>query len=182
MRAGRLDTPADLLRLDADVRPCVVDWIWVGIRAKDSGDVQAPSGLRNPGKVEVRAWWDERLQIGRYLRAGSRLLLIDSVRDVTGGRAEAVITCSELVGLPAEYRPQEGVPVPCRAHLTHEAPYRDELGQVTDYRTRAEVALIEVGRPQVDDQIVIDGARYSVIAYADETDDGVVRGLWLERV
>jgi len=56
------------------------------------------------------------------------------------------------------------------------------MGQVTEYRTKAEVALIEVGRPQVDDQLVIDGARYSVIAYADETDDGVVRGLWLETV
>ncbi len=182
MRAGRLDTPADLLRLDADVRPCVVDWLWIGIRAKEAGDVQAPSGLRNPGKVEVRAWWDDRLQIGRYLRAGGRLLLIDSVRDVTGDRAEAVITCSELVGLAGQYRPQDGIPVSCRVHLTHEAPYRDEMGQVTEYRTKAEVALIEVGRPQVDDQLVIDGARYSVIAYADETDDGVVRGLWLEKV
>lgn len=182
MRAGRLDTPADLLRLDADARPCVVDWLWVGIRAKDAGDVQAPSGLRNPGKVEVRAWWDECLQIGRYLRADRRLLLIDSVRDVTGDRAEAVITCTELVGLPGEYRPQDGVPIACRVLLAHEAPYRDELGQVTDYRTRAEVALIEVGRPQVDDHIIVEGVRYTVIAYADETDDGVVRGLWVEKV
>jgi len=182
MRAGRLDTPADLLRLDADARPCVVDWFWIGIRAKDSGAVQAPSGLRNPGKVEVRAWWDERLQIGRYLRADGRLLLIDSVRDVTGARAEAVVTCSELIGSPAKYRPAEGLPVDCRVHVTHEAPYRDELGQVTDYRTRIQVALIEVGRPQVDDQIIVEGARYTVIAYADETDDGVVRGLWVEKV
>ncbi len=70
----------------------------------------------------------------------------------------------------------------CRVHVTHEAPYRDELGQVTDYRTRIQVALIEVGRPQVDDQIIVEGARYTVIAYADETDDGVVRGLWVEKV
>lgn len=115
-------------------------------------------------------------------RASDRLFLIDDVRDFTGKRVELAITCSELVGQPAQYRPQEGVPVPCRVHLTHEAPYRDDMGQVTEYKTRAEVAVIEVGRPQADDQLMVSGALYSVIAYADDTDDGVVRGLWLEKV
>lgn len=182
MRAGRLDTPADLLELCPDIKPRLVDWLWIGVRAKEAGDVQAASGLRNPGKVEVRAWWDDRLRNGRYLRTGDRLLAIDSVRDVTGTQAEVFITCSELVGEPAEYRPQEGVPAPCRVHLSHEAPYRDEMGQVTEYKTRAEVAIIEVGRPQQDDQLKVAGALYTVIGYADETDDGVVRGLWLEMV
>lgn len=182
MRAGRLRTPASLLTLDADLKVCELDWIWCGIQSKESADPPAASGLRSPAKVTVRAWWDERLLTGRYLRAESRLLLIDDVRDFDGQRAEVIITCSELVGQPGEYRPSEGVPVPCRMHLTHEAPYRDELGQVTDYRTRAEVALIETGRVQVDDQLAVAGALYTVIAYADDTDDGVVRGLWLEKV
>ncbi|MNF02484.1 hypothetical protein D3C80_2016330 [compost metagenome] len=56
------------------------------------------------------------------------------------------------------------------------------MGRVADYRTRAEVVLIEVGRPQVDDQLLVAGTLYTITDYADETDDGVVRGLWLEAV
>ncbi|WP_241666748.1 hypothetical protein [Stutzerimonas nosocomialis] len=130
----------------------------------------------------MRAWWDARLQAGRYLRAGDRLLYIDSARDVTGARAELTLTCTEMVGQCCEYRPRDGVPLQCRVHLIHEAPYRDELGQVTDYRTRAEVALIETGRVQVDDRLQIGKAQYIVTSYAQDTDDGVVRGLWLERI
>ena len=70
----------------------------------------------------------------------------------------------------------------CRVHLTHQVPYRDELGQATDYRTRAEVAIIEVGRPEAGDQVSVGGVLYNVDAYADESDDGVVRGLWLDKV
>lgn len=99
-----------------------------------------------------------------------------------GAKAELVMSCAELVGQPAEYRPQAGVPVPCRVHLAHEAPYLDDMGQVVDYKTRAEVAVIEVGRPQVDDQLLIAGTLYNVIQYARDSDDGVVRGLWLEVV
>lgn len=182
MRAGRLDTPADLIELDACLAPRKIDWLWCGIQTKETAEPPAASGLRAPAKITVRAWWDERLRPGRYLRADERLFLIDDVRDFTGRRAEVAITCSELVGEPAEFRPAEGVPVACRVHLTHDAPYRDEMGQGTEYRTRAEVALIEVGRPQPDDQLKIGGALYTVIAYADDTDDGVVRGLWLEKV
>lgn len=177
-----MDTPVDLLELGDCLKPRTIDWLWCAIQTKENAEPPAAKGLRAPAKVTVRAWWDERLRAGRYLRTEDRLLLIDDVRDFTGRRAEVAITCSELVGLPAEYRPLEGVPVPCRVHITHEAPYRDELGQVTDYRTRAEVALIETGRVQVDDQLLIAGTPYSVIAYADESDDGVVRGLWLENV
>ncbi|WP_312669719.1 head-tail joining protein [Stutzerimonas nitrititolerans] len=182
MRAGNLNTPAYLLELTPDLCRREIDWLWVSIRSKESAEPPAASGLRAPAKVTVRSWWDERLRAGRYLQADDRLLLIDDVRDFTGQRAEVVITCSELVGLPAQYLPCQGVPVHFRAHLTFEAPYRDELGQVTGYRTRAEVALIEVGRPQEDDQLSIAGTRYTVIGYADDTDDGVVRGLWLEQV
>lgn len=182
MRSGNLDTPADLLELSPDMCSRTIDWLWVGIRAKENADPPAASGLRAPAKITVRAWWDERLRPGRYLRAESRLLLIDDVRDFNGQRTEVAITCSELIGEPAEFRPLEAAPVTCRVHLTHQAPYRDEMGQTTDYRTRAEVALIEVGRAQPDDQLLVGGALYNVIAYADESDDGVVRGLWLEPV
>ena len=182
MRAGQLSTPADILRLNADLTVSMLDWVWVGVRAKESTEAPAHTGLRAPAKITVRAWWDERLQAGRYLRGDGRLLLIDDVRDFTGQRAEVAITCSELAGQPAEYLPAGGGTVPCRVHLTHQAPYLDDLGQVTDYRTKAEVAVIEVGRPQVDDQLLVAGQLYSVIAYADQSDDGVVRGLWLAPV
>ena len=182
MRTGRLETPADILLLGPDIQPQQLDWLWVGIRAKDGGDIPPAAGLRSPAKIEVRSWWDDRLLQGRYLRAEGRLFYLDSVRDVTGQQAELVITASELVGQSGEYRPDGQPPKACRVHLTHSAPYLDELGQVTDYKTRAEVALIEVGRPQVDDQLLVAGTLYSVIDYAADSDDGVVRGLWLDQV
>jgi hypothetical protein len=68
-------------------------------------------------------------------------------------------------------------------HLVHDAPMRDEFGQATAYKTRAEVALIEAGRLQAGtDQLRVCGITYNIIDYAGDTDDGVVRGLWLERV
>lgn len=182
MRAGRLDTPAELLELQQDLTVRCLDWLWFSINSKESADVPAHTGLRSPAKVAVRGWWDERLRAGRYLRSDARLFLIDDVRDFTGQRAEVAITCSELVGQPAQYLPADGVPRCCRVHLTHEAPYRDELGQVASYMTRAEVAIIEVGRPQAGDQLRVEGDLYVVANYADDTDDGVVRGLWLQPV
>ena len=179
MRAGRLDTPTDILLLNADLTVSVLDWVWLGIDSKESTDAPAHTGLRAPAKVTVRAWWDERLQVGRYLRGDGRLLLIDDVRDFTGQRAEVAITCSELVGLAGQYVPADGVPRCCRVHLMHQAPYRDELGQVASYMTRAEVAIIEVGRPQEGDQLRVGRELYVVSNYADDSDDGVVRGLWL---
>ncbi len=179
MRAGRLDTPAELLELQIDLVVRCLDWMWFGINSKETADAPAHTGLRAPAKVSVRAWWDARLRAGLYLRADSRLLLIDDVRDFTGLRAEVAITCSELVGQAAQYLPADGGPRCCRVHLTHQAPYRDELGQVTSYMTRAEVAIIEVGRPQEGDQLRVGGDLYVVANYADDSDDGIVRGLWL---
>lgn len=182
MRSGELDTPADLLVLTPELCSTRLDWIWCGIRTKESADVPAASGLRNPAQVGIRAWWDERLIQGCYLATADRLFHIDSVRDFSGNRLEVAITATELIGRLCEYRPA-GLPgKPCRVHLTHSAPYLDELGQVTDYKTRAEVALIEVGRPQVDDQLQVGTDLYIVIGYASDSDDGVVRGLWLDRV
>lgn len=182
MRLGELRHRAALLELNAGLCPVDLGQLWVGIIAKESAEPPMPSGLRSPARVDIRARFSPRIVQGRYLRQGCRLFHITSARDPLGNRAELRITADEFIGVPAEYRPAERPPVPCRVHLTHDAPYLDDMGQVTDYRTRAEVLLIEVGRPQVDDQLVIDRVRYVVLAYAADTDDGVVRGLWLDRV
>lgn len=182
MRAGRLNTPATLAELNADLVRVDIDWLWCGIQTKELTDSPFPNGLRNPAKVTIRTWWDERIRQGLYLEADGRLFHIDSARDFTGQRAELAITATEFVGEDAEYRPQDLPPKACRAHLTYQAPYRDEIGQATEYKTRAEVALIEAGRIQVDDQLFVHGELYNVIAYAADTDDGIVRGLWLEAV
>lgn len=182
MRAGELRHRVELLELNADLRPSCLGKLWIGIVSKESADPPMPTGLRSPSRVEIRARYSPRLMQGRYLKHGDRLLHITSARDVIGTKAELRITADELIGHPGEYRQQDCAPVPCRVHLTHEAPYRDELGQVTEYKTRAEVAVIEVGRPQRDDQLLVGGTLYTVLDYADDTDDGVVRGLWLEQV
>ena len=180
MRAGQLDTPANLVELDPDLQPVTVDWLWVGIRAKE-GTTPAPAGLRSRAQVTVRAWWDDRLQQGRYLVADDRLLHIDNVRDVMGARVEVQIAATELVGQQATLLPDAGGAVSCRVFLQHEAPVLDAMGQVVDYKTRAELALIEVGRPQSGDVLQVAGVSYQVIDYDDRSDDGIVRGVWLER-
>lgn len=182
MRAGALRDCAEIVGLTADLTRVSFGSYWVGIRAKEAADVPAASGLRTNAMIDVRAWANPELLPGRYLVAGQRLLHITSSRDPMGTGTELVISCEELIGEPAQYRPVGAQPVACRVHLTHSAPYLDELGQVTDYKTKAEVALIEVGRPQVDEQLQIGADLYCIIGYARDTDDGVVRGLWLARV
>lgn len=183
MRMGRLETPADLLALGADLQPQLIDWLWVGIRAKDVGDVPVAAGLRNPGRVEVRAWWDERLRNGRYLRAEQRLLHIDSVRDVTGQQAEQVLTCTELIGTPAAYTAQPGAaPLPCRVFLDYEVARPGQFGGMVEYATQLEAALIEVGRPQPGAVFLVDGVRWRVAGLVEREDDRVVRRMWVKRI
>ena len=181
MRAGELRYRATLLQLTADLCAQDLGQVWLGIQSKDAADVPAAAGLRSAAKVDIRARFSARLTQGRYLRHGDRLFQITSSRDPLGNRAELRISADEFVGDPAIYRPSERPSIECRVHLTHDAPHADEFGKVTDYRTRAEVALIEVGRPEEGDRLTVDGVTYNVIGYADDSDDGVVRGLWLER-
>jgi len=181
MRAGELRHRAEIVELNADLLPTVIGSAWVGVIAKEAADVPMPSGLRNPAKIDVRARYTSKLTGGRYLRLGQRLLHITSARDPLGNKAELRISADELIGQPAQYLPAGGTAVACRVHLTHQAPWFDEEGTVTGYKTKAEVAVIEVGRPEQGDQIQIGDDTYSIIGYANDTDDGVVRGLWLER-
>lgn len=182
MRAGELRHRATLLALGPDLCRVEHGRVWIGIKAKELAEPGYPAGLRSPARLDIRARYSDKLSQGRYLLHGNRLMHITSARDPLGTRAELRITADELIGLPGEYRAPGRRPAPCRVHLTYEAPWLDEAGAVVDYKTRAEVALIEVGRPQVGDQLHVEGRLHNIIAYADESDDGVVRGLWLEEV
>ncbi len=181
MRASNLNTPANLLELNPDLQPVTIDWLWVGIRAKE-GTAPAPVGLRSSAQVTVRAWWDERLLQGRYLEADGRLLHIDNVRDVMGDRVEVQIAATELVGEPARLLSDASGIRLCRVFLQHEAPVLDAMQQVVGYKTRAELALIETGRAEPGDGLEVGAAWYRVVDYDASSDDGVVRGVWLERV
>lgn len=183
MRAGRLDTPATLLLLDPDLQPVEVDWLYCGVRTREEGELPPALSLRNPAKVSIRAWFDERIVQGRYLRTDTRLFHIDSVRDFDGRQFELAITATEFVGEPGQALPLAAAARACRVFLQHDAPLLDELGRVTQYMTRAEVALIEAGRLQAgQDQLQVGGVVYDVIDYDGRSDDGVVRGLWLQAV
>lgn len=172
-----------MFSLDVELQPCQIDWIWCGIQSKENGDIPAQGGLRLPAKVAIRAWWDARLITGRYLLTDDRRLFhLDSVRDFTGRREEVAITASELVGFCGEARRQGMAPRECRVFLRHDVPYRNSFEQDVVLRTYAEVALLEAGRVEAEDQLLVEGELYNVMALAKDTDDGVVRGLWLERV
>ena len=180
MRAGRLRHKAQIITLGHDLRKTCHGTVWCDITAKDGAAPPMPAGLRTGARVGVRARYTDRLRQGVYLITHDRILHVTSVRDVTGKRAELVASCDEFVGQPAEYVGQTGRRR-CMVHITHNAPYLDELGQVTSYQHKAEVLVLEVGRPQPGDKIIMaDGSAYTVTQYASDTDDGVVRGLWLE--
>lgn len=181
MRSGRLETPATLLHLGQDLQACEIDWLWCGIQTKENAEPPPATGLRAPAKVTIRAWWDERIIRGRYLRTEDRLFLLDDVRDFTGKRQELAITASELVGLPGQALVNGLAPRPCRVFLAFDVPFvNQEYAEAPILRTYAEVALIEAGRVEEGDQLVASGVRFTVLSLAKDRDDGVVRGLWLE--
>ena len=171
-----------MLELDSELNSRCVDFAFIGIQTKESGDFQFPAGLRNPAKVAIRAWYDARMVQGRYLRACERLFHIDSARDFLGTKFELAITATELVGMPGKYIATGMAPKPCRVFLNHSALFLDELGQAVGYRTQAELAVIETGRAQVDDRLKVDGAEYIVTGYVDGSDDNICRRVWLERI
>lgn len=182
MRSGDLNRHATILVMDADQVASELGKVWLGIASKDAADLDLQPGVRSLARADIRARYSERLQQGRYLKHGNRLFHLTSVRDPIGTKAELRCSADEFVGDPALCRRQGRPDVPCRIQLNYEAPYLDEDGQVTSYRTRGEVVLIETGRVQVDDQFAVGDEVYNVIAYDESSDDGVVRALWLERI
>lgn len=182
MRAGRLRHKAQIITLRHDLSHHCHGSIWCGITVKEGASPPMPSGLRTGARVDVRARYTDKLAQGVYLMSGQRILHVTSVRDVTGKRAELMLTCDEFAGQPAQLRRGSLAPIHCRAHLQHSAPFYDSFGQITDYRIRAEVLIIEVGRPQAGDLITVAGQSYTVTQYAGGSDDGAVRALWLEAV
>lgn len=183
MRVGRLDTPADLLALGSNLQQQSLGFVWIGIRSKDSADVPEAVGLRSPAKVEVRAWYDESLLPGRYLRASDRLLHLVSVRDFKGDRFELVMTCEELIGEPAQYTSAGGgTALPCRVFLAYDVSRPGQHLGVVEYVTQLEAAVIEVGRPQPGAVFTVDGVSWRVAGLVDTEDDRVVRRMWVKRV
>ena len=183
MRAGRLDTPAELLELQQDLTVRCLDWLWFSINSKESADVPAHTGLRSPAKVAVRGWWDERLRAGRYLRSDARLFLIDDVRDFTGQRAEVAITCSELIGQAATYTATPGATaLPCRVFLAYGVSRPGQLTGAVEYVTELEAAVVEVGRPQPGAVFEVDGVAWRVAGLVETEDDRVVRRMWVKKV
>lgn len=181
MRAGNLRHRAEVLSLDADLMPFSHGPRWVGIRAKESADAPAASGLRSPAMVEVRARYSAELLQGRYLRHSQRLLHITGARDPMGTGAELVLSCVELVGAAASYTPAGGGTArPCRVHLTHGVARVGELTGKAEYTTQAEVALIEVGRPQAGALLQVGAETWRVTGLVED-DDRITRRLWVKR-
>ena len=176
----RLRDKAEVIEVLPDLSRVTTGHLLVSIFNKEDGDVPAQSGLRSASKVSVRANQNDIIQVGSYLAVGTRLFHVVSNRDGNYIRDGVFITADEFIGRKATYTPSGGIPGPCRVHLTHDAPYFDDFGKITSYRIKAEVLLLEVGRPQSGDKIRIGSVDYVVTQYANDTDDAVVRGLWLD--
>lgn len=181
MRSGKLRHRAEVLSLGADLSPVSHGSRWTSIRAKEAADAPAPTGLRSPAMVEVRARFSAELIQGRYLRHGGRLLYITGARDPMGTGAELVLSCHELIGLPGEYRPIDSAPTACRVYLAHGVARLGDLTGKAEYTTQAEVALIEVGRPQPGALLQMGGETWRVTGLVEDDDDRIVRRLWVKR-
>lgn len=182
MRAGNLRHRATVLDLSEALQAVEISRRWVGIRSKESGDAPASVGLRASVRVEVRARFSPDLVAGRYLRHGARLLYINDSRDFTGERAELLMSCEELVGRPAEMLSSlTSQPVPCRVFLAHGVKRPAENVGLTTYSTQLEAALIEVGRPQVGAEFLVDGVTWRVTGLVEDDDDRIVRRMWVKK-
>lgn len=175
LKAGRLRNRIEVRSLDYDLSSKHVCNAWVSIASKENADVAYPDGLRANAKVVIWSRYNKQFKAGQYLKYKDRLFRFTSVRDIDGLKTKLVSSADEFIGDTAMYNGKQ-----IRIHLTHSAPYYDDFGKVTDYRIKAEVLLFETGRVQAGDSITVDGKSYIVTQYADGTDDGVVRGLWLD--
>lgn len=181
MNFGRLRDRADLLALTGNPpQPNVLGRLWCEIQTRERQDAPYPTGLRSNADVTVWMRYNAQALAGRYLRAGSRLLHIDDPRDPDGKRSALVLSCTELTGLPGIYRPAGGGEILLRVFLKFQIAVVNEAARRTDYRTQAEIAIIEAGRPQVGAQLVVGGVTYEVTGLAENGDDGIVRRLWVK--
>ncbi|WP_416311164.1 hypothetical protein [Pseudomonas sp. W03] len=183
MRAGNLRYRAAVLDLSDTLQAVEVCRRWVGIRSKEGTAAPPAVGLRASVRVEVRARFSPELVAGRYLKHGGRLLYINDARDFTGERAELLMSCDELVGVPAMLKAAPAAAqVPCRVFLAHGVKrVGDNLG-LNAYSTQLEAAVIEVGRPQPGAEFVVGGATWRVTGLVEDDDDRIVRRMWVRRV
>lgn len=181
MRSGNLRHRAEVLSLGSNLTSVSHGSRWASIRAKEEADTPAATGLRSPAMVEVRARYSVELQQGRYLRHAGRLLYITGARDPMGTSVELVLSCVELVGAAAAYTSAGGSAQPCRVHLTHGVARVGDLTGKAEYTTQAEVALIEVGRPQAGALLQVGSDTWRVTGLVEDDDDRIVRRLWVKR-
>lgn len=179
MRSGELDTRAQLLVLQPELSVTVIRSVWLDLRARDA-DAEAQAGLRANGALFAYARFAADLQGGRYLRVGSRLIYIDAALDVDGRCTGVRLSLTELIGRPGSYQPAQGVARAVRVYLAPEAPIPAQF-QRPGYRLRAEVAVLEAGRPQAGELMQVDGLSYTILGPVDGGDDGIVRAMWVKR-
>jgi hypothetical protein len=185
--AGKMDWRLAFYRLSlADFSKALQATVWASVRMKALDNLApAPQGLRNTSAgalTEIRLRHRTGLQEGDYAVHGARLWHVVNLRDPDGKGAELIASAHELIGMPATYTPAGGAAVTTRAWLGYSAPFVPGQHLVNEYRLRAEVPIYEVGRPARGDALTVGGRNYLVVGLVDNSDDGVVRGLWVTSV
>lgn len=177
MRAGRLRHRLSMYEPTSGAAKYIGE-ISADITASESAMPSAATGLRTGARVNIRTRYDARLKQGVILSADGRLFHAVSVRDPMGKRAELVTTCEEFSGKEAVIS-VNGCEIKAPVFITYHAPYYDDFGKVTDYKTKVEYLIAQLGRLQQGDLITINGKRYQVLKYVGDTDDTVTRSVWV---
>lgn len=182
MRAGHIRHPAELL-LTAGSPPQSqsLGVVWVGISEPLEQDAERPAGLRSRVRVMLRARYQPDIMQGRFIKTvDGRLFALDAVRNPDQRGQDMVISASELIGDAGEYLPSGAtVPVPCRVFLSTDSPITAKGGKA-EYRMRAELSVLEVGRLQPEALLTVAGIQYRVMGLVEESDDGAVRAVWVK--
>jgi hypothetical protein len=174
MLAGKCRAIAMICDASADFGARRVD-----IRYQERQDAPAQQSMRTSSAVSVYSWDDPIFKAGRFMRIhDGRLLHIDTVRHLPRPR-DIVMSCTELVGESGSYT-SGGNSIACRIFLLLDAPTVGNRPGKTEYRTRAEVAVLEVGRPQPGDSLTVGGSTWSVMGLVDDQDDGLIRQMWVK--
>jgi|GEM_PF-3203439 len=182
--AGKLDWRLEFFRLSlATFARTSLGHAWVSVRMKAADHLAPPSqGLRNLSSgalTEIRLRYRTDVQDGDYAVYGSRLWHCVNFRDPDGKRAELIASAHELVGLTTVYTPAGGTAITTRAWLGFSSPFVSGGHMVNEYRLRAEVPILEVGRPARGGTLVISGRTYQIVGLVDNGDDGITRSMWV---